>query len=242
MSNMNKQDILDAIRRTTKENNGVPLGRQRFERETGIKTYEWQKHWPMFGDAQRECGFDPNTFNRAYAEEFLFEKFITLMRELHHYPTYGELRVKRNSDGGFPSPNSMARFGNKQVTAAKILEYSRQKGYLDIIAICEQVVETTEQLKDNAVSRLHQSLGEVYLCRSGRYYKIGKTKDTVRRGSEISPQLPEKLEMIHVIKTDDPNGIEAYWHNRFQSKRKQGEWFDLNSEDVKAFKRWRKIV
>jgi len=184
MSNMNKQDILDAIRRTAKENNGVPLGRQRFERETGIKPYEWQKHWPMFGDAQRECGFDPNTLNPAYNEEFLFDKFIGLMRELHRYPTRGELRVKRNSDGDFPSANTMARLGNKKDTAAKILKYSRQKGYLDIIAICEQVVESSEQLKDVNVSRLYQSLGEVYLCRSGRYYKIGKTKDTYAAGAK----------------------------------------------------------
>jgi len=78
----------------------------------------------------------------------------------------------------------MARLGNKKDTAAKILKYSRQKGYLDIIAICEQVVESSEQLKDVNVSRLYQSLGEVYLCRSGRYYKIGKTKDTYAAGAK----------------------------------------------------------
>ena len=35
MSDRTKQDILDTIRRTAKENNGVPLGVNRFEKETG---------------------------------------------------------------------------------------------------------------------------------------------------------------------------------------------------------------
>ena len=83
--------------------------------------------------------------------------------------------------------------------------------------------------------------GEVYLFKSGRYYKIGKTIDTVRRGNELRIQLAEKIDLIHSIKTDDPSGIESYWHRRFDSKRMNGEWFDLNSSDVKAFKQWKRI-
>jgi hypothetical protein len=80
-------------------------------------------------------------------------------------------------------------------------------------------------------------MGFVYLIKSGRFYKIGKTNAAGRREYELAIQLPEKATTIHVIRTDDPTGIEAYWHKRFEAKWKNGEWFDLNSADVQAFKR-----
>ena len=91
-------------------------------------------------------------------------------------------------------------------------------------------------------SKVNHPLGEVYLFKSGRYYKIGKTNDTVRRGKELRIQLPEKCILIHSIKTDDPSGIETYWHGRFEEKRLNGEWFNLSPTDIKAFKNWRRII
>jgi hypothetical protein len=80
-------------------------------------------------------------------------------------------------------------------------------------------------------------IGFVYLIKSGRFYKIGRTNAAGRREREIALQLPEKATTIHVIRTDDPVGIEAYWHKCFEARRKNGEWFELSVADVAAFRR-----
>jgi hypothetical protein len=79
----------------------------------------------------------------------------------------------------------------------------------------------------------------VYLLKSGRRYKIGRTNAVGRREYELGTKLPEESRTIHVIPTDDPAGIESYWHSRFASKRVRGEWFELDVSDVQAFKRWK---
>lgn len=238
-----KEKILEEIKRTAKENGGKPLGALKFENETGIKPYDWQKFWARFGDAQQEAGFTPNQLNSAYTADFIVEKMIGLMRKLGKFPTHGDLRIEKNSDPEFPHSQSL--FDTKErkhMLAMKIMKWCEGKeNYDDIRAFCASILEGSkkESFDDSDVD---QALGEVYLFKSGRYYKIGKTNDTVRRGGELRIQLPEKIDLIHSIKTDDPSGVEAYWHKRFEAKRMNGEWFDLSASDIKAFKRWRRII
>ena len=240
---LTKENILEEIRRTAKENGDVPLGLGRFGKETGIKLWDCQKYWSTFGEAQREAGFTSNTLQVAHSEEFLFGSLIELMREVGRFPTRADLVVKRNKDAKFPSPQSFHyRWNTKRKLAEKIFEYAKQEGDGNIMKLCRLVIENTNSEEDISNIDNIQEVGEVYLFKSGRYYKIGKTNDTVRRGNELRIQLPEKMALIHSIKTDDPSGIEAYWHRRFEPKRKNGEWFDLNTSDVKTFKRWRRIT
>jgi hypothetical protein len=41
------------------------------------------------------------------------------------------------------------------------------------------------------------------------------------RWSEVVTEAGFVPERIHVIQTDDPSGIEAYWHKRFEAMRKK---------------------
>ena len=147
--------------------------------------------------------------------------------------------MKRRTTPDFPSAKTFDRFGNKAQVLAKVAEYCRGKGYGDVIAIYEATTVSPEAVdaedeKDDSIN-----CGFVYLIKSGRHFKIGRSNAIGRREREIALQLPDKANTVHVIKTDDPPGIEAYWHQRFADRRKNGEWFELSALDVKAFKRRR---
>jgi len=241
-----RQHIIEEIKRLTLESIGKPPGQHAFSNETGIKKSEWYgKYWSRWGDAIREAGFAPNTLTVAYEEDFLVEKLINLAREIGRFPVHGDLRMKAHNDTEFPSDTTFgSRLGGKSQLVSKVAEYCRQKsGFEDVLRMCEAASPKSKSDK-GPVEGLEsvENIGIVYLIRSGRFYKIGKTKSIGRREYDLAIQLAEKPTTIHIIKTDDPDGIETYWHRRFAAKRKNGEWFDLSPADVKAFKKWIRIV
>lgn len=129
----------------------------------------------------------------------------------------------------------------------KVLEYCKlQSGFQDIIDIFTSFIDSLQNQADAVKKQdgLEEiKTGYVYMLKHGnRYeYKIGKTFRLIRREGELRIELPEESKPIHTIETDDPSGVEAYWHDRFKEKRMRNEWFNLNDSDVKAFKKWRKI-
>jgi Meiotically up-regulated gene 113 len=237
---MDKAHILAEIIRTAAENDGVALGRERFLQETGIKESDWiGKIWARWGDAVKEAGVKPNQMQTSVPEDVLIEKLIALIRELGRFPVVTELKLKARQDEYFPSHNTFRRFGGKIQQIKKIAEYCEGKDeHLDILQVIAEIrFEPTSEISSSKNEKVTELNGFVYLLKSGRHFKIGRSKSFERRSRELAIQLPEKAQTIHVIRTDDPSGIEHYWHRRFESKRKNGEWFELTTEDVKAFKR-----
>jgi hypothetical protein len=234
-----KSEILAEIVRSAQQNGGTVLGVDRFLTETGIKESDWQgKYWARWSDAVKEAGLQRNAFQEAYDEEFLLAKLASLARELGRYPTRPEIRLKARNEKGFPNDKTFSRLGSKRELATKLAKFCQgRKGYEGIEELCVPLMGMAGVGVAQDTGTVQEIFGYVYLAKSGRNYKIGRSKAVGRREYELAIQMPDKLTIVHQIKTDDPVGIEAYWHRRFGEHRKNGEWFELNAEHVSAFKR-----
>lgn len=236
---VSKDEILRAIRRTAAENDGKPVGRERLIRLTGITEYALAQHWPKYGDAIREAGFKPNALNGALDITVVLSQFVALTRGLGHVPTSNELRHARANDPTFPSSGVFDRLGLRNERIARALEYCQSNpAYADVVPILEAAHTADERDSPPAEKRF----GFVYLARGHPgEFKIGRTNLVDRRLSELGVMSATEPTLIHSIKTDDPAGIEAYWHRRFAENRMRGEWFRLTAADVASFRRWRRI-
>lgn len=236
---MLKQHILAEIQRTAAGNEGVPLGRQRFFSETGIRETDWSgKHWARWSDALLEAGFSPNELQSSFTDEHLLEQYASFVQQLGRVPTVAELKLRAREQSGFPSHNTFARFGNKERLLDRVRRFALTKAELATVAALLTEFVVAEAIESEEPPRLpDEAFGFVYLIRSGSHFKLGRTNALGRRERELAIQLPEKAITVHSIRTDDPPGIEAYWHRRFEAKRRNGEWFELSAADVAAFRR-----
>lgn len=240
---MNKQHIIEEIRRTARDNDGVPLGVDRFEAETGIREAAWRgRFWARWGDAVREAGLTPNTLRPKTDEDVLLSQLGAFVRELHRFPTVAEMRMRKREDDAFPNHKVIERIGSRQELITRLAAFcDRTTDWSDVAAICQSMTTLIAHTSDAEEEGVGVEDGFVYLAlmRVGREkrYKIGKANLVENRTRQIAVTLPEELELVHAIRTDDAYGIEGYWHKRFAEKRRSGEWFALTAKDVGAFKR-----
>lgn len=235
--------IVAEIQRLAAENHGVGPGRRSFEYSTGIRPTDWEgRYWARWGDALTEAGLAPNTLNPRLDDRALTRMLATETRRLGHLPTFNELKLKRRNDPTFPSHNTFAARGDQATLARLLLEFCESDAdYADVIPLVEHLVHSgatpptgrADSVPDERVA------GYVYLIKSGKSYKIGHSTDVQRRMIQLNTGMPEAGTLIHTISTDDPKGIESYWHTRFAERRRRpdAEWFNLTVEDVRAFKR-----
>lgn len=239
---MTREEILEAVRDVVRRTGKVP-GRMLFENETGIRQHEWYgRFWPRWGDVLSEAGFSPNQKTTSADRDAVAAAYLQWVEELGRLPTEGELRVKNHSSKDFPGRQAIRNaLGLKAERVRTLLDYAMSTGAAErTISVLREAVDATPvpvDMHDTEALQPEVAEGFVYLMRSGKNYKIGRTNALDRRQYEIGVQLPEKFEPIHSIRTDDPSGIEAYWHSRFHAKRLNGEWFRLSADDVRAFKR-----
>lgn len=246
-----REDILKETQRLAKEKGGKAPSEKELDLNAGIKNYHWHKYWAKIADLQIEAGYSPNTFLKTpHEHDVLCEKFIVFMRELKKWPSKAELEVKHFKEKDFPGSNIFyGHLGNIQDFAKNILEYVKdRKGFDDVVHICDSVIEKYKNSNKPEKSNTEKvKRGWVYLIKHGRYnqYRIGQTTNILRRWKENKIELPEEPTLVHEIETVDPVGVETYWLNHFKPKKtsnKDGDWFNLNRDDVNEFKAWKRII
>lgn len=231
-----REHIISEIRRLAALNGGQAPGNQAFVSATGITETKWRgKYWARWGDALIEAGFEPNAWTGKSDANTIILGVIAATRHYNRFPTNAEISMLRASDPTIPAPKTIQ--GNLGGRAELIAAMQKFMGddpkYADVLAVLPAV----PQPRPVQLAATKQVDGHVYLIKSGDFYKVGRSDELERRVKEIRIALPDAATLIHAIATDDPPGIEAYWHRRFADRRANGEWFKLTTEDVKAFMR-----
>jgi hypothetical protein len=246
---ISREEILAEIRKFVGANGGEVPGERTFASATRIKESAWKgKYWARWTDAVREAGYDPNAMTQRIPDEDILEQLAGFITKLGYFPVRDEINVHARTTSGFPVWQTIKkRYGGMPQTVMALLEFSRKTENTVLAKLCEDRLER-EALKPKADAtrppKTTAKMGFVYLKYSPslRLYKIGKANNADKRGAGISLLLPEDLVPKHEIKTDWPYILEKYWENRFRAKKKQGEWYDLNSADIESFKKRREFM
>jgi hypothetical protein len=232
-----RDHILGEIRRLAALSDGQAPGQKVFLRETGIGDHHWRgKFWARWGDALTEAGYEPNKWVGRLDSDTVLDGVVAACRHFGRFPTHDEIQLYRRSEPTIPSEQAIRRhFGKRSdLIAALAARASEDESCADIAGLLP-VTSGRPRLAASAGQAAPE--GFVYLIKSGDFCKIGRSDDIERRFNEIRIALPNKATLIHSIRTDDPVGVEAYWHRRFADRRANGEWFKLTSLDVSAFKK-----
>ncbi len=237
---MDRASIIKAIQALAAQSDGVAPGQGRFEQATGISAGAWRgKYWARWSEALSAAGLTPNKSKDATPIQVALEHLARLALRVGHVPTYGEVRLARQADQNFPAHQVIQkRLGSKEHRLALLRDLAKtSEDFRPLLSIlppsgAEPVGATNDAKTD----------GFVYMAKMGKHFKIGKTFSVPRRHRQIALEMPESLTAVHSIRTDDPDGIEAYWHRRFESKRTNGEWFALSAADIRAFKRRKQFM
>lgn len=238
-----KDKIISELKRLTLENKGVTLGEKTFRDITEFKRSNWRgKYWINWSDLVREAGLMQNFPAEKMEQSFLIQSLANLTRKYKRFPTYAEIRFEKGVDKNFPHYTTLKGLGSKEEQQNFVRKYAEEHDeYSDLLNFLPSISMGENADDNNIATNTKIKEGSVYmlLLKMGneKRYKIGKSILVERRKNEISIVLPEDVELVHEIKTDDAYGIEAYWHKRFEDKNTKGEWFKLTKEDIQAFKK-----
>lgn len=213
--NQGRDQILAQVRRLAELNGGEPVGERTFLAETRLSRRRLQRAgFPNYGAALEAAGFARKTLQQPFTDDQLFEPLARLTRQKGHFPTTNERQVERYRDSSFPGSDAYRRRGMLGPLEQALLTWCRtREAFQDVVAILQASLKAVGRPELQARRSRRVVNGYVYLMRYGNHgkdYKIGCTENVARRESQLDMMSPTDVRRVHVIKTDDPRGVEKY--------------------------------
>jgi hypothetical protein len=250
---MDKEQFLREVRRIAEENGGTPPGSRAFYASTDTRESTWSgkawNEWNNWNDVLEDAGYERRAKNEKLPTSGILEQLALLTKKLGRFPVTLDMRREKRTNPDLPNDKTLlTSFGSRDQTLNALKDYcSANPQFTGLLPMLESTVlsGTFKSKGDSNDDVRHDDpldIGYVYLIRSHDVYKIGCTRAPYRRAAEIANQSARGAELLHLISTDDPEGIENYWHRRFASRaveavnKATGEWFHLSAADIKAFK------
>jgi hypothetical protein len=238
MPTLSKEFIVTTYKVLVEANDGKLIAHKAFRRLTGISNRRWQGgYWRSWSEFQADCGFTPNTRPVKIPDHVLLQRYAELAMELKKLPSTTDFRIKRNEDRSFPNLMTFERLGRLETRLAKLAAFCEPKPEFAPVVVLLKRRKFRAGLGGKPLPKT--ICGVVYLTRQGGDFQIGRVRASRRRLLVESALLSQRPELVHMIKTDDPEGIERYWRARFRAKRQGRARFRLTDEDLGVFKRRR---
>lgn len=119
----------------------------------------------------------------------------------------------------------------------------RKKGIgiaFDIQRHCQKLIE--DMLSDDAIRmkatkqlslllETEEKEDYFYIIENNGLYKLGYSSNFAKRYKNYKCHLGD-VNLIYLTKQKDCFNLETFCHNKFKDKRKTGEWFELNQNDL----------
>jgi hypothetical protein len=156
---MNRETIINEIRRVAELEPLGKLGQLRFEKISGISAGVWRgKYWTTWSEAVKEAGVLPGEKTIAYSDENLLAALAELVRLYKRFPTQAETKIEKRKRSDFPNFATFYKLGQKDSKINKLHQFAtRNSSYSDILQYLPKVEVTSDetQIKDH-VSHLRK--------------------------------------------------------------------------------------
>ena len=235
---LTQEQIISEYKKLKLKLGRVPNARE-FYSETKVTDYSARVAFGgnAYSKIQSEAGDEPRKFCTNGRKEYeFFEIYGRVVRELNRIPTVADW-MHRKEKPTLSGYRHKLKINWKQMPLAFIDWAINKSDWEDVVDICTSYCKERKLYSENT-EVLTTSYGYVYLIKANRkgQYKIGKTGSPAGRKSQLSQLDPHDRRYEHVLETNDPCGLENYWHRRFEDKKVSGEIFKLSKKDLKAFK------